>query len=84
MRNPYCDHIPAEGLNVGELDLNDAIEFLLMQSRGGAAGKMSKARTEAAEIVKELGYLPLGAVTALVSTASSLSLISFNTFKVPS
>ena len=58
-RNPYCDHIPAEGLKVGELDLDDAIELLLLRSRVGAIGKTLEARTGAAEIVKELGYLPL-------------------------
>jgi len=58
-RNPYSDHIPAEGLKVGELDLDDAIELLLLRSRVGAAGETSGAKTEAAEIVKELACLPL-------------------------
>ncbi|HMD13746.1 MAG TPA: tetratricopeptide repeat protein, partial [Bacteroidota bacterium] len=46
-------------MKVGEFELHDAIELLLLRSRLGAAGETSEARIEAAEIVKELAYLPL-------------------------
>src|SRR5277367_2298012 len=34
-RNPYCDHIPAEGLKVGELEVDDAAKLLLTRSKIG-------------------------------------------------
>ncbi|HMD13902.1 MAG TPA: hypothetical protein VKI62_04705, partial [Bacteroidota bacterium] len=58
-RNPYCDHIPAEGLKVSELEVDDASKLLLVRSKLGAAGETPEAKAEAAEIVKELGYLAL-------------------------
>ena len=36
-RNPYCDHIPAEGLKVGDLEVDDATKLLLVRSRIGPA-----------------------------------------------
>ena len=58
-RNPYSDHIPAEGLKVGALEVDDAMKLLLVRSKLGAAGETPEAKAEAAEIVKELGYLAL-------------------------
>jgi len=58
-RNSFCDHIPAQGLEVSGLEEYDAIDLLLCRSRLGAAGETPEANAVAAEIVKELGYLPL-------------------------
>ena len=55
-RNPNCQHIPAEGLKVGELDVEDATE--LLQLRSGVEPS-SERTAEATDIVKELGCLPL-------------------------
>lgn len=55
-RNPNCHQIPAEGLEVGVLDIDDATEFLLTRSNITPA---PPAKTEASNIVKELGCLPL-------------------------
>ena len=58
-RNPFSDQIPAEGLQVEELEDNDAVDLLLLRSGMRMATDKATARLEAAEIVKELGYLPL-------------------------
>ena len=58
-RYSYCDHIPAEGLQVGELVVDDAIKLLLVRSKLGATGETPEAIAEAAEIIKELGNLAL-------------------------
>ena len=58
-RNPYCDDIPAEGLKVEPLDIDDAIDLLLDRSKLEDAGKTPEARVEAEKIVNELGSLPL-------------------------
>jgi len=55
-RNPNCQHIPAEGLKVGELDVEDAAELLLLRS---GVEPSSERGAEATNIVKELGCLPL-------------------------
>jgi tetratricopeptide (TPR) repeat protein len=58
-RYSHCDHIPAQGLEVGVLDPNDAIDLLLLRSKGERDGSTEKETAECAKIVKELGYLPL-------------------------
>jgi len=58
-RYSYCDHIPAEGLKVGELGVEDATKLLLLRSKLGAAGETPETEAEADKIVKELGYLAL-------------------------
>lgn len=55
-RNPNCHQIPAEGLEVGVLDIDDATDFLLTRSNVTPA---PPAKIEAFNIVKELGCLPL-------------------------
>jgi hypothetical protein len=58
-RNSYYDHIPAKGLKVGELEVEDATNLLLSRSNIGPAGETPEAKAVAAEIVEELGYLAL-------------------------
>jgi tetratricopeptide (TPR) repeat protein len=60
MRNPNAVEIPAEGLRVGVLDPDEAVELLIVRSTLGSVYYSSlKAKAEAAQIVKELGFLPL-------------------------
>lgn len=56
-RYSHCDHIPAQGLEVGVMEPNDAIDLLLLRSKGGSSTE--KETAECAKIVEELGYLPL-------------------------
>src|SRR5271155_689768 len=58
-RNPYSDQTPAEGLKIEVLDAEEAVELLVLRSRTRPSNETAAARLEAAEIVKELGYLPL-------------------------
>ena len=58
-RNSYYDHIPAKGLKVGELEVEDATKLLLTRSNIGPAGETPEAKAVAAEIVEELGCLAL-------------------------
>jgi hypothetical protein len=46
-------------LKVDVLEVDDAVNLLLHRSRIGAAGETLEAKAEAADIVKELGYLAL-------------------------
>src|SRR5271154_2665570 len=78
-RYSYCDHIPAEGLKVGELEVGDATKLLLVRSKLGTAGETPEAKAEAAKIVKELGYLALAIeqAAAYIREASSRDLFKF-------
>jgi tetratricopeptide (TPR) repeat protein len=58
-RNQHCDDIPAEGLEVGVLDVAEAMQLLLTRAKVGSVGETSEGKDEAAKIVKELGFLPL-------------------------
>jgi tetratricopeptide (TPR) repeat protein len=58
-RHSHCHHIPAQGLEVGVLDTNDAIDLLLLRSKGERGSPTEKETAECAEVVAELGYLPL-------------------------
>jgi tetratricopeptide (TPR) repeat protein len=58
-RNQHCDDIPAEGLEVGVLEIAEATQLLLTRAKVGPVGETSKGKDEAAKIVKELGFLPL-------------------------
>ena len=55
-RNPNAMSIPAEGLEIGVLDVRSASDLLLRRS---GVPIDSKAEAEAAKIVAELGFLPL-------------------------
>ena len=55
-RTTHCHHIPAEGLEVGPLDIDEATDILLLRSQ---VQQSSEGRREATSIVKELGCLPL-------------------------
>ena len=55
-RNQHFDDIPAGGLEVSVLDVDDASAVLLALSK---TADTPSAKDEAAKIVKELGYLPL-------------------------
>ena len=60
MRNPHAVEIPAEGLRIEVLDPDEAVELLVVRSNLGSVYYSSlKAKAEAAQIVKELGFLPL-------------------------
>ena len=78
-RYSYCDHIPAEGLKVGELGVEDATKLLLLRSKLGAADETPEAEAEAAKIVKELGYLALAIeqAAAYIREAGSRDLFKF-------
>jgi tetratricopeptide (TPR) repeat protein len=58
-RNPNFDEIPAEGLEIEVLDSKDATELLIIRSKVGTKGDPQQIEAEAAQIVKELGYLAL-------------------------
>jgi tetratricopeptide (TPR) repeat protein len=58
-RNPYSYQIPAEGIKIEVFDAEEAVELLVLRSRIRPSNETAAARLEAAEIVKELGYLPL-------------------------
>ena len=58
-RNKHCEHIPAEGLKVRELAVDDAADFLIARSKIGTVGQTPEGRNEAVKIVTELGCLPL-------------------------
>ena len=58
-RKSHCHHIPAEGLEVGVLDIDEAQDLLFLRSKIGAAGETPEGKAEGVEIVKELGCLPL-------------------------
>ena len=56
-RNPNADDIPAQGLEVLEMDPKEASDLLL--TRAGLSLDCKMSRLEAENIVKELGFLPL-------------------------
>jgi len=58
-RNPDATSIPAEGLEVEVLHRDTATELLLTRSKVDRAANSPAAKTEAAQIVDLLGYLPL-------------------------
>ena len=57
-RNQHTENIPAKGLEVGEFDVDEAVDLLLIRAEV-EIGEESDGKAEAREIVKELGYLPL-------------------------
>lgn len=58
-RNPNSDEIPAEALEIGVLDLENAVDFLLIRSRIKRTDEFARQKSEAERIVRELGFLPL-------------------------
>lgn len=72
-RNQHCHHIPAEGLEVKELDIQDATELLVTRSN---VGQTPEILNEARSIVNELGCLPL----AIEQAASYIRETSKNIF----
>jgi len=59
-RNQHYDQIPAEGLEIGILDVDDAINLLLTRARIFTNEKtFEKTNEVAGEIARELGCLPL-------------------------
>jgi len=59
-RNQHYDQISAEGLEIGVLELEDAINLLLSRCKLTPCDSENRdIHTVAAEIVKELGFLPL-------------------------
>jgi hypothetical protein len=56
-RNPNSDEIPAEGLEVGVLNLKDTVDLLSLRSRINC--EMPERKSEAERIAQELGFLPL-------------------------
>lgn len=58
-RNTNYYEIPAEGLEIGVLDPNDAERLLLIRSKYSSKADPEKIQAEAAEIVNKLGYLAL-------------------------
>jgi len=58
-RSQHCDDIPAEGLEVGVLDITGATQLLLARAKVGTVADTPEGKKAAAEIVEELGFLPL-------------------------
>jgi tetratricopeptide (TPR) repeat protein len=59
-RNQHCDDIPAEGLEVGVLEIIEAKQLLLTRAKlARSVGQTREVNNEAGEIVEELGCLPL-------------------------
>jgi tetratricopeptide (TPR) repeat protein len=58
-RNTNYYEIPAEGMEIGVLDPNDAERLLLIRSTYSSKADQEKVQAEAAEIVNKLGYLAL-------------------------
>ena len=54
-RDRHMENIPAKGLEVGELDVDEAVDLLLLRAKV----ETGEGKAEAREIVEELGYLPL-------------------------
>ncbi len=60
LRNPNILEIPAIGVKVNVMKSGESVQLLLRRWKSGPDAVYSEAkRLEAAEIVKELGYLPL-------------------------
>ena len=77
-RNQHYDQIPAEGLEIDVLGVDDAINLLLIRSKLSADGHSDdKIYGVAAEITRELGYLPL----AIEQAAGYIREVSKNIFK---
>jgi tetratricopeptide (TPR) repeat protein len=76
-RNQYVGDIPAEGIEVGNLSLDDAIELLLVRTQARGITKTPEVECEAAQIVKELGFLPL----AIEQAAAYIREVSKDLFK---
>lgn len=60
-RNQHYDQIPSEGFEIGVLELEDAIDLLLIRCKHITEGNIedNDVTNVATEIVKELGFLPL-------------------------
>lgn len=71
-RNQHVDSIPAAGLHISVLELDEAVELFLMESQIGAIGDTFEGQTESSKIVQELGFLPLaiGQAAAYIREAS--------------
>lgn len=68
-RNPNATNIPAQGLEVEIMDSTDSVKLFLV--RAGFPLDSDHHLTEAAKIVKELGYLPLAVELASAYTCES-------------
>ena len=78
MRNPNAIEIPAEGLRVGILDLDEAVELLIVRSGlGSVDDRTPEEIAEAMQIVEELGFLPL----AIEQASAYIREISKDIFK---
>jgi tetratricopeptide (TPR) repeat protein len=74
-RNKNSDGIPANGLEVREMDSANAIQFLL--DRVGIVEPTEEIRKEGREIVKELGYLPLAIDQAAAYIRTSQNIFEY-------
>jgi len=75
-RNKNSDGIPANGLEVREMDATSAVQFLLGRVRIiEPAGE--EVRSEAHEIVKELGFLPLAIDQAAAYIRTSQNIFEY-------
>jgi hypothetical protein len=68
-RNPNGENIPAQSLKVDIMSQQDATKFFLIRS--GFNFDSESEATEAAKVVKELGYLPLAIEQAAAYTRES-------------
>ena len=71
-RNQHCEDFQAEGLMVETLDVEDAIDLLLVRSKVGADGETVEGQNEATKIVNALGCLPLAIEQAAAFIRESL------------
>jgi len=74
-RNRNSDGIPANGLEVREMDPTSAVQFLLDRVRIEPARE--EVRSEAHEIVKELGFLPLAIDQAAAYIRASQNIFEY-------
>jgi tetratricopeptide (TPR) repeat protein len=75
-RNPNSDEIPAEGLEIGVLDLKDAVDLVSLCSKINVKDTPER-KLEAERIVRELGFLPL----AIEQAGSYIREVSKDIFK---
>jgi tetratricopeptide (TPR) repeat protein len=76
-RNPNTDEIPAEGLEISVLQLQDAIDLLYLRSKVPRISQIPNGEAEATKIVQELGLLPL----AVEQAAAYIREVSKDIFK---
>ena len=75
-RNKNCDGIPAEGLEITQMNLSDSVSLLLTRSNLQDDPREA-VRVEAGRIVDELGHLPLAIEQAAAYIRNSQDILEY-------